>query len=298
MKILNFLTALLPLIGRDDVVEDCRITRNEIEGITMPAYTHALSVFRGYKFSSDSIAHYNEIFGHHVKNRGRDNMIVTIEGGWKAILENLSDMEESVLKTFNEDIAAQGMTYSKANVLQFIELTGFVSKYARKLLAYVYMNETAAHGGDVTDDEGFAPAERSWLEANFIHFCTAFNIVSGNPQQVRTQMSNIPEIVVTPENVKTLPSTVGVTRMDPFNMGLVPLWLNPFYHIGMRRAEWQSARYKAAQAEKQGLELRKMNLEKLLAGKPDAALQRQLNHTQTRINDLNFFLAKMEKDNA
>jgi ABC-type phosphate transport system auxiliary subunit len=73
------------------------------------------------------------------------------------------------------------------------------------------------------------------------------------------------------------------------------VWLNPVYHVGMLVAEWQAARYKAAQEELRTLQLRKLNLEKKLEGKSDAKIEQQISYMQKRVDDLEYKIVKMEK---
>ena len=166
-------------------------------------------------------------------------------------------------------------------------------------MIYIYICETSVfEESDTTLVDSFSKAEIEWINHNFIAFCAAFNITSGKPQQVEKQFSNIPDIVVTGDNAHTLGATIGEDKIDPFQMSLIPIWMNPIYHIGMFVAEWQSDRYKAAKEEVRLIQLRKLNLEKLSEGKPDAKIQKEIAYMETRIQGLNFKLAKMEKANA
>lgn len=298
MKIAQYLSSLLPSFGKDQVLEDARITREEIKETTEPAYASAAQIFKGWKFKSKVLQAQLATFERTVKTRG-GNPILTIEKSWKPILENLDDVTKTIEKIYNEDVAGAGMTYLKANLLQFVECCAFVSKFARKFLIYVYICETAEYADSGTQiAESLSPAEIEWIGVNFLSFCTALNIAAGNPVQVKKQMADIPDIVVTSENASTLPATLGEHKIDPFQMKLIPIALNPIYHIGMMVAEWQASRYKASKEEVKLLELRKLNLEKLQAGKPDANVQRQIAYLESRIQNLNYKITKMEKANA
>jgi hypothetical protein len=299
MKIRNFMASLLPSFGRDQILEDVRITRTEIKEITKPAYDQAVLLFKSWKFKNKDIDVLMAQFARLVKGSGHGNAISRIQGMWATVLQNLEDMEELAKKTLNEEVAAAGLTYQKANIIQFIEATAFVSKFARKFLVYVYVAETAEFPDSGTEmADSMTPAEVEWLNANFVSFCTAVNVVNGNPGQVKKQLSDIPDILVTDDNMDTLSATMGEHRMDPFQMRLIPVWMNPVYHVGMAVAEWQASRYHAARDEKRLLELRKLNLEKLTHGKPDAHVQKEISHVESRLQGLNYKLTKMEQANA
>ena len=296
MKVLNFLESLLPSIKKSRIEEEMRLCRAEITEHTAPAYKSAEELLGKWKFKSPDLQPHLEMFNRMVKTKG--NFVTTVEASWKDIIENLDYVEEQIAKTYNEEMASAGYTYLKANLLQMSSAYAFVSKFARKFLIYIYICETAMYEESNTIlSESLSPAEIEWIKANFISFCTAFNIVSGKPQQIQKEFANIPDIIITEDNVHTLGATIGAAKLDPFQMGLIPIWMNPIYHIGMFVAEWQADRYKAAKEEVKLIQLRKLNLEKLSEGKPDARIQKEIAYMETRIQGINYKIEKMEKDN-
>jgi hypothetical protein len=300
MKIQNYLSSLLPSFGKDRIIEDVRLTKTEIKDVTHPSYEAALPLLKNWKFKSSKIKDHAQTFDRVVKKVKSGNMIVAIEAAFKPMIENLDAAENLIVKTYSEDVAGAGLTYLKANLLQFVECTGFVSKYARKFLLYIYICETAEYGedGGTIIGESLSKAEIEWLDSNMVSFCTALSIVSGNPAHVKKSIEDVPDILVTTENIHTLGATVGEAKLDPFQMKLIPIWMNPIYHVGMFVAEWQASRYKASKEEVKLIELRKLNLIKLSENKPDAHLQQQITYMETRIQGLNYQIAQMEKKNG
>jgi hypothetical protein len=299
VKLNSFVASLLPTFGKDCVIEDIRLTRNEITEYTAPSYVAAAELFKTWKFKSEDLDKMFGIFKRMVKGSGSDNCITTIEKGFKTILENLDYVEEQISTTYSEEVAGVGFTYKKANLLQLVECISFVSKFARKFLIYIYICETSlVEGNDTIISESLSPIEIDWLDANFVSFCTAFNVVTNQPAHVEKQVAAIPDIIITSENEHSLAATLGEEKIDPFQMKLIPIWLNPVYHVGMFIAEWQSDRYKAAKEEVKLLQLRKINLQKLSDGKPDAHIQQEIKYMEGRIQGINFKIAKMEKKNG
>lgn len=295
MKVLQYLASLLPTFGRDQVLEDCRITRAEISEGTLPAYVAAAELFKGWKFKSKDLDQKFKTFARMTHSHG-GNFVDQITKGLKQAVDNLTAVEDLIRKTYNEDVASAGLTYQKAQLLQFVEFAGFASKYARKFLVLVYVLESSQFkdsGSSVS--ESITAAEMKWLEQNFISFCTAMNVVSTGDAKLRKAITDIPDIMVTKDNAGTLGSTVGEAKLDPLQMRLIPLALNPIYHVRMAVAEWQANRYKAAHEEVKLLQLRKLNLERLSAGKADAKLQQEINYLERRISGLNFKIAEMER---
>ncbi|MNU19708.1 hypothetical protein D3C71_79410 [compost metagenome] len=299
MKIGNFLASLLPSFGKDQVLEDCRLTHGEIKNGTLPAYESAAPLLKSWKFKSDKLKNQFAMFSRVSGMNG--NFVDAVAKGLKQANENLDAVEDMISKTYNEDVAASGLTYLKANLLQFVETAGFVSKFARKYLDYIYALETVEVGDQESASasmETMLKAHVEWLDANFLSFATAFGIVSTPTANLRKVLGNIPDIVVTADNVQTLGATMGQSKLDPMQFGLIPVWLNPIYHVGMVVAEWQAARHKEMQEELRLIQLRKLNLERVAAGKPDAKIQKEIGWLSSRRDELSYKLQKMERDNA
>lgn len=295
MQFFKYISSLLPSFSRDRILEDCRLTRTEITEETLPAYANALVILKGWKFKSDEIVMYQTQFNTLLATKNR-NMFVTIHDSFKEIIQNLTDIEKLIDQTYNQEVASQGLTYLKANQLQFVEACGFVSKFSRKLLNYTLICETKSLD-DASPEiaESISKAESDWLRANFVSFTTAFSIVSSSAALVKKSLEAVPDITITSENIHTLPQTLGEKKIDPFMMRLIPIWMNPIYHLGLMVAEWQAERYHAAKEERRLIELRLLNMKMLQEGKPDARTQKMIEYNQERVRALNRAIAKMEE---
>lgn len=294
MKIPNFLATLLPTFSKDRILEDINVTHGEITEFTQRAYAAAATDYKNHKFKSEHMKPFLGQFERHIKGRG--NFVVNIDAGLKTVLANLDETKKLVDATYNDDVGGAGITYMKANLLQFVELVAFVSRYARLLLIFTYAAETAEFKeSGVEFSESIAPADRDWLKANMQNFSAAWNIVTVDPSDFKRKMNDIPDIVVKQEAADALSASIGDKKLDPFSMKLIPVWLNPIYHIRMFVAQWQSERYHRAKAELQLLQLHKLHLEKLRAGKPDANLKKQIEYTENQINKYSAKIRDMEE---
>jgi hypothetical protein len=305
MKIIDFFKSLLPNFSKMTVLEDIRTTKMILTAVTMPAYQDALRAFGGRKFSNETLQKDWETYRRNVKGANGSNTVIAIEKSFKDMLATLDLVESLVEKDYNDDIEGAGVTYYKAAVLQMIESIGFAVDFANKYLNYIYVVEAAElmeteDGAALLESVNAAivPAETRFLHDRFIDFCTVMDTLSKPTAKIKADFEEIPDAVITANGDRAMQQTVGLTKLDPFRHGFVPLVMNPIYHVRMRIADYQHYRYERAKAEKDMLELRKLKLERDQAGKPDAAIEKQIEYTQKRIDDLATQIRKVEEQYA
>lgn len=295
MKNDQYLESLLPSFSKERVTEDCRLTRAEIKDTSLPLYAVTNAAFKGHKFKNAEVQNMQDVYNRMVKGH-TGGLLEGVEKALKQTLVNLDEVEKLIEQVYNEDVAGAGLSYLKANLLQFTEWASFTSRYSRKLLIYILILESAEFpesGSNIS--EAMEPAEIEEIKANFIHFCTALNVVAQPHAKLQAALANIPDIAITKENVNTLKATMGSDKIDPFAVGLIPIWLNPIYHIRMEVAAWQADRYAATKEEKKLVELRVLNLKRVQANKPDAATQKEIAYSESRLSKLNYKLQQAEK---
>lgn len=300
MKFDQFFKSLLPSFSRSTVLEDCRVTRGEFTETVQPAYRQAAELMRNAKFKSTEVLALAKQFSQ-LANRTQGNLIVTIDKALPQVVTNLDEIGEQLTTNCDDEVTAAGMTYLRANLLQLLEAAAFTAKYARQLLIYVQIHESAPFI-EKTDEqydavrEHLVPADVTFIQQNFQSFVIAFNALSGSPEDLRKKLAEVPNVVMTDENTKTLPHTAGLTKVDPMKMGFISSWMNPIFHIRVAYEDWQFDRYKLAQAELQLLQMRNLNYQRLSGNQPpNAKLQKDIEYNERRIADLRAKIAKMER---
>ena len=294
MKAEDYLRSLLPEFDRERVMEDIRITISELRNTVLPMYKDADKFLGKHQWQNERSKGLAAVFGNIVKIR-KGGMISTIYYCLQNMQVNLSEVERIIERTYVEDIATAGLTYRKSQVLQFTEAISFVSRFSLRLLNYLYACETAMFDEQASVDDALTPADIDWVEGSFQHYCNAINAVSLPVKDIEKAINEIPDIVITEENVKHIEATVGNGKTDPLKMGFIPIWLNPIYHIRMAYSEWQTNRYHAAKQQIRCLQLRKSHLESLMNGKPNAKLQKEIDYIEDRIQKYLKSNAEMEK---
>jgi hypothetical protein len=296
MSIANYVASLLPSFDRSRIEEDIRLLTEELGNNTIVPYQNAADLFSRNGFQSKEVEAFNQTFGRQVRV---DHELLgvfpkTIYLGLLRCLESVKMLEGKVDTVIGRDLAATGLSYKRANLLRFIEVANFTAKYARKLLLWTYANEKIARGHPVGDP--LAPVEMDYLFRNRQAFFSGLSVVSKKTKTVEALIANIPNLIVVPEEAAAVEQTVGTARLDPLQTGIIPIVLNPIYHIRMAIAEYQVERYKAGQEERRALEYRLLALKDLLEGKEDAKLEQQIEYTENRLKKLNHKLAKMEEN--
>jgi hypothetical protein len=303
MKIAAFLKSLLPNFAKQTVLEDIRIDKIMLTTIVIPAYEDAMRVFGNRKFNNQSLQKDWDTFRRSVRGAGGPNTIVAIEKSLKPMITTLALIENLVEKDYTDDIEGVGITYYKTAILQLLESIGFALDFATKYLNYVYVVEAAELEGDdaaVVEEIGasLAPAEVRFINERFADFCTVMDTLSKPTDKIKADFEEIPDITVTAAGDHAVQNTIGAAKLDPFRHGFVPIAMNPIYHVRMKVADYQHYRYERAKAEKDALELRKLRLERLQHGKADAALDKQIEYTQRRIEELSAQIRRVEEQYA
>lgn len=294
MSISKYVTSLLPSFERSQVEEDIRVLKEDLGENTLPPFAAAADHFKRDKFAAKDVVDFDRVFGRSVRTSINGNFISVTYEALKRANEMLGKIDTAVDKYFGRDITAEGMTYARLNVLRYLEIVSFATRYSRKVLLWTYHNEQAAHKRPVGNP--LARAEIQWLHENRQAFFVCIRILSTKPQDVEKFFRNIPDMIVVPEEVEMAKQTVGEDRLDPLQTNLIPVKLNPIYHVRMAITEWQVNRYKAGQEEKRALEYRLLALKESREGKEDAKLEQMIEYTEDRLKKLNYKLAKIEED--
>jgi hypothetical protein len=299
MKVDKFLSTLLPSFERSKVKEDIGLLREELKDVVLPVYDSAVKVMKNRKFLAQPIVEFDKHFKDNVKTPFRGNFIVVTHQALDNAYKNLDMLEEMVEKYYTDEIFRDALTYLKINILQYVQAISFAARFSRTLLLWTYAAEVNAVENNAEEmGHELTPGERQWISENAATYFRCITIISAPKRDVEKKFADIPDVIATEENQQFLPKTVGVARMDPFMFGLIPVVLNPIYHVRMAVAEWQVSRHRAAMEEKRMLEFRLLQLKQAEEGKKDAKLQQQIEYTEGRLQKINYKLKKMEEKYA
>lgn len=305
MKITEYLKRLFHSISRNQITASCDKTIDSIQKHTLPAYVTAAGFFKEHKLSSDESADFITGYKTKVGLKGGQNIVESIHDVLQRTMGLLQSIGERSDALFADVESTIGMTFQKATYLRLISSASFANDYARQFLNYLYAAETSKLApSDNPLANTLTPAERKYVEANFDNFCVIMAILAGDQKDVMEAIDDLPDAIVSEKSEQTLLGSLGSRKLDPlgFNNLIAPVTLsvrwNPFYLIGILVADFQVAQYKAADDEVSLLGLRRLNLEKLHAKKPDARLQQEIDYLANRVSKARHTLMTMEQKYA
>lgn len=287
----KFIQLLLPVFEKDRLISDLRVTHGEIVELK-GAYDAASKLLKNWKFKNSDVVDKMTMFKSVMKTN--DNLVVFINNHLDDVLKNIQQLENLAISSLGSTVSGKGLTYKQATIVKYCDAMFLMSKYSRKFLNWIYVLETSTFGSDAPITESISKHELKWIDNTFVDFCNALKSALMDPDKVVVNITDIPEIEVSSTDSESLKETVGENKLDPLKLGFIATKANPIYYVRMLVAEYQVRRYKEMKEEISLLQLRRLNLEKLNAGKGDANLERQIQYVESRAQRLSFEISKME----
>lgn len=293
MKIDKYLSSILPSFTRGRLLDDLGTLREELKLNTLPPIQAMAKAFGKRKFENEWVRAFDEGFKKESNIRYNGNFIVGVEETLTHVQENMDVIERLIGKYYADDVVREAMTVMRVNLMQYLETISFCIQYSRRLMVAAISMEVATVN---TEPSTVTEGELGWLNVRRDNYFSAIRILSDKKQELEAKFEALPDMALNADSYHTSKAVVGEERVDPFNFGLIPIKLNPIYHIRMAIADWQVSRFKAAQEEKRMLEFKLLQMKLAADGKKDARLQEQIDYTQGRLEKLNYKLAQMEED--
>lgn len=299
MKITTYIqNQIASLFGKSGLLEDLRFARTQFS--QMPEVMARADKAFGSKFKSDEMKRAQSTFAGVVKTGGGKSIFGFLAANTTNIIETIDALEAICAGEFEEKIAAKGLNYRKANLVQLVDAVTFSARFSAKLLTYAMKAEIAATRAEKKMDEisttDILPAEIEWFNKGLIPFCNAIAIIAKPAKEMVDRLDQIPDILATDANYGTLKSTIGETKIDPFLFSINNFAWNPIRRMRMHAVEAKVARAKEAEVELQMTKLRLMQLDRARAGKEDPALEREINYLQGLADELTRELAELNED--
>ena len=295
MSLSKYLLTLNQGFPKKQVSDDITILREDLMTFTKPAYELASKNFGNRQFKSKWYENFHAEMKQYIDRVNSKNCLPVILKAIDKVIERVDMLERLADENFNEDISVHAMSIKRVNILAYLEACTFFTVYARRLLSMIMQIEINTHSEDVVNElDDILPFNLEWLKERRAGFFMVLDIFYSGKGDLEKVVEGLPDINVNTTNIKAVESSNK--NLDPNHLGFIPVVLNPIYHIGMAVAEWQHNRLRAAEAERDILQVQVVNLKMLLDGKNDAKLQRKIKYMEEeRLKPLYQKIAKMEK---
>ena len=297
MFIEKLVKALVPSLERNEILEDIDSTVAEINEFTLPPYNAAFdSGLFGEQYNPKSKWLREKQMNYTRSTVSRIHSLhMYIHAVTATLPERLERFRELMEDTDTTTVVSAGIDYKTANLIQFISISGFISRYARKFLLLTYCHETPEYVKRANRDMPFSRIELKMLEDQYDGFMEALHIFSMPTDIMIKKLADIPEYVVD-DTADDIITTTGSKNLEPIAVGFIPYRWNPIYHVRMAITDWQHSRYLAAKDERQALDLRLLAMRSAKDnGSIDPTLEKQIKYTEDRVMKLNRKIGKAEE---
>ena len=280
------------------IVESLQSIREELSDVTIPLYEHAYRTSSGSRFKSEEFKNFEKDMSSNVRSFRKSHLFTILSS-----MKNASKTVEALITIFNnykeDKVYKDGMSILTANQLQYSELSSFVAGYARRWLLFLYKVETALeakNGSDFKSTDEYV-RELEYLNKNKQSFFSGVGILSKPHKEVEKTFKSIPDVSIDPDAPVDPTITLGSSKVDPMQFGIIPRAFHFIYHIRMAYTNWQLKRHTLMVEEKRQLELRMLMLKELRddSDANDPKLEQQIESGENRIEKLRYEINRLEE---
>lgn len=298
MKITTYIQQIASMFGKSGLLEDLRQARSQYT--SMQDVLAKADKTLGTKFKSEEMKRVQQVFSGVVKGQGGKSVFGYLAANMSDVFGTIDALEALVAGEFEERIAAKGMNYRKANLVQLTDAVTFSARYTAKLLTYAFKTEIAAQREekklDPIPSTDQVPYEIEWITKGLLPYCTVVAILGRSAADMSERLDSIPDVLADDVNYSNLKNTLGEQKLDPFLFSNSNFSWNPIRRLRMHAVEAKIARSKEIETEIQMTKLQILMLERARAGKDDPAIERELKYLQSLAEDLTRELAELSED--
>lgn len=296
MKLTTFLQSLLPMLKKDSVLEDLRITKSELDKTVVPTYEAATDHFKVNKIASkDTLVLVDTFYRIYdlSKSNKQSSVVAEIFSKLPSLSANIDTIAASCEDILGEDILNDNLSAKRAVLVRAAEHVSVLVKLLVDFLTVVYYNEAMVYSKANADTIGVSAKTLQRVKDRMPDMARLLGMYGQDAKVFKERYSTVPDVII---NVKTSAALQAVYRedkLDPMPSALSSNFEgNPIYHIRLVIAEWQANRYKANKDKKKMLELRLLYLQSLAEESPDPQLEREIEYIQNRIDKLEYEMHK------
>jgi len=302
LNIASFIKSLLPSFDKSLIESDMEISLESI-GTILEIYTSLEDVFKvvplASKESKDITKEFYKEFSS-VKTKVRLSHNKNIASDTLVLFKNAKINGEYVFKeisdAINDIIVSQALTAYKANLLRSVGHFYFMTKFALDLSNYFYVTEAENGGIDLNKEYKLNKKQKEFITKNMWIYARMLALYGENHDVFKDKLDKIDEITLPKEEVDDVVDVYNSDKVDMFNNLPSGFIGSPIYSIRLVFAQWEADRYRKLRDQKKLLELRYLHMKLLKEnGSSDINLEKEIEHIQKRITDLDYSISKIEQ---
>jgi hypothetical protein len=296
MSLITYLRSLVRTIGKDDIMEDIRITKKEISDKLIPLYTDASKYFLSTGIKSDQLKAFNASFMRtYGKRDSRSNMFSAINEALPKVLANLDILADAVEKSLQTKLVTQAASMRQAVLIKDVDLASFFSNYSFRVLTYAYNEESKEILDSNFEDLTMPKPIVDSIIDNLTTYSLVTKVLGTSTDKFYAKLMALKDIQIDQKDIDALRYIHDDEIYEFGDLEPVGFDANPLYHFGIMIAEWQANRYKLNQETKKYLEMKLMLLKMQNKGSSDPKVELEIEYIARRIEKLEYKIAKAEK---
>lgn len=303
MKIYEYKDRLPHLMERRDVLSLLSQVLTDLQSSTTEDVRAVAQVLDYQPFHSKYGQSITTAFNRVVRFNG--SPIVLIHESLQLLESHLSTAEREIKRKFGDEIVTSTLTYDRIALLRFVETAEFYVDYTRKLVHRLLVEENSAQGNSTPSP--FSKGQIAWLDEGLKDYVRLYVLMSTPARDFQRLLTGISSAEVNEATHEVAMRSLGRSGTDPgklfSSVGLEQYGTlrlrHPIYALGRAWAERQVTKHKERKESVEALKLRLQEWRELNeSGKASPRLQKLIDHTEKRIEKLDYRIHKFEEENA
>lgn len=302
LNIASFVKSLLPSMSKSDLESDLELSLEHIEMI-QSTYANLEEITKAAKIVDESSnklikEFYTELskFKPKVNLSRTKNFALDTQTLFKNVKTNGDWVLDEISDAVNDVIVSQALTAYKANIIRTVGHFYFVTRYAADFLNYIYTQEAINSKLEFDTEYLLNKKQKEFIVKNMWIYARLIAMYGQDHEAFKKSVDELEEITLPKEKVDEAVSSYKSAQVDIFDnlpQGFVG---SPIYSIRLIFAEWEASRYRNLKDKRKLLELRYLHLKLLKEqGHSDINLDKNIQHLQKRITDIDYTLSKIEE---
>lgn len=293
----EFVQGLLPGLKKDSVIEDLRVSTDNIDKNVIPSMDRVTALLKD-KFKSQAMQDIDRAFKNAYKGKQKGpNLLVIVRDCLNNVRQNADYVSAQLQELLESTIVPDGLTSRKAVMIRSSKQISFIADMTLDLANVALILETLEVNGELAEEMELSKGTTIRIQRNIVRYAYALADFGKDPKDFQSIFEGTRDLYIGGANAKNVKAASTEIEVDPFDSRLVQnVAYNPIYHARIAIAQWQAKRYHAAKDKKKLLELRVLQLKAEQEKKGDSRILKEINYTQSRIDKIDRELHEIESD--